>query len=207
MTTEQLAYWFLRLNGCMTITNFVVHPDFRGGQRSEVDILATRLPHRCELFTSGAPMEDHPMFVEDERVDVIIAEAKRGLCSLNGPWSKPTDETIECILYSVGVVPKALVPEVAAALYRQEEYGSDTFRVRLLAFGGQRNDGLSPDVTQLMWDEVLAFIYDRFSRYLAVKAQHEQWDDTGNCLYHLAEGCDEQQFIRIASRSLVSAST
>jgi hypothetical protein len=35
LPTEKVAYWFFRLNGCLTIENFVVHPDFdyleRGG--------------------------------------------------------------------------------------------------------------------------------------------------------------------------------
>ena len=30
--TEQVAYWFFRLNGCFTFVNFVVHPDGPGGQ-------------------------------------------------------------------------------------------------------------------------------------------------------------------------------
>ena len=36
--TENLAYWYFRLNGFLTIPNFVVHPDFGIEQRTEVDM-------------------------------------------------------------------------------------------------------------------------------------------------------------------------
>ena len=42
--TEQLAYWFFRLNGCLTIVNFLVHGERRGREGTDADILAIRLP-------------------------------------------------------------------------------------------------------------------------------------------------------------------
>jgi len=58
ISPEKVAYWFFRLNGCLTLVNFVVHPDLirRDEPRSQwtdVDILAIRFPHRKELLTSG----------------------------------------------------------------------------------------------------------------------------------------------------------
>ena len=47
MNPETIAYWFFRLNGCATITNFVVHPDRRGSQRTDVDVLAVRFPQQA----------------------------------------------------------------------------------------------------------------------------------------------------------------
>jgi hypothetical protein len=51
MNPEKIAYWFFRLNGCATITNFVVHPDRRGSQRTDVDVLAVRFPYWHEILT------------------------------------------------------------------------------------------------------------------------------------------------------------
>jgi hypothetical protein len=45
---EKVAYWYLRLNGFFQIENFVVHPERRGGQRTDADLLAIRLPFRAE---------------------------------------------------------------------------------------------------------------------------------------------------------------
>ena len=74
---EKLAYWFLRLNGCTTIENFIAHPDDMGSQRTDVDILGVRLPHRSELLTSGKPMHDHPAFTAmPRRIQIIFTEVK-----------------------------------------------------------------------------------------------------------------------------------
>lgn len=47
-TPERLAYWYFRLNGFMTIENFLVHPETGSNPRTDVDILATRFAHRRE---------------------------------------------------------------------------------------------------------------------------------------------------------------
>src|SRR2546426_644182 len=39
-----------RLNGFLTIRNFVIHPERGNDQRTDVDILGVRFPHRSELF-------------------------------------------------------------------------------------------------------------------------------------------------------------
>lgn len=55
VTPEAVGYWFFRLNGCLTTTNFVLHPDRRGPQRTDADVPAERFPHRSEL----ADTDDH----------------------------------------------------------------------------------------------------------------------------------------------------
>jgi len=92
LNPDTVAYWFFRLNGCSTITNFVVHPDRRGSQRTDVDVLAVRFPYR---------------------------------------------------------------------------------------------------------HEILAFIFDRFTKYRSQKAHHGQWDSTGSWLYALASRSTQEEFIEI----------
>jgi hypothetical protein len=51
VTAESVAYWYLRLNGCLTITNFIVHPEWRReGVGTDADILGVRFPHRREMM-------------------------------------------------------------------------------------------------------------------------------------------------------------
>ena len=61
---EKVAYWYFRLNGFLQIENFVVHPERRGGQRTDADLLAVRFPHRAErLFDSPNDImtdDEHP---------------------------------------------------------------------------------------------------------------------------------------------------
>lgn len=68
LNPESVAHWFFRLNGCATIKNFVVHPDQCGSQRTDVDVLAIRFPHRSELLTSDEPMQDHKVFDSDRKI-------------------------------------------------------------------------------------------------------------------------------------------
>lgn len=186
---EQVAYWFFRLNGCLTTVNFIVHPDLvrRAAQRTDVDVLAVRFPNRCELIKSCRPMEDHGVFRSDGKVDLIIAEVKSGRCQLNGPWTRPEARNMDRILFAIGAFPRESVPSVAKALYENQYYCDRHFRVRLFALGKEQNDQLSPQVVQLTWSEVLNFMYARFKDYRREKAQHEQWDRCGSQLYDEAQ--------------------
>lgn len=189
---EKVAYWFFRLNGCLSIVNFVVHPDLvqsddTGAQRTDVDVLAVRFPYRRELITSGRPMKDHDVFSADGKIDVIIAEVKSGRCQLNGPWLKPQKKNMHRVLFSIGAFPEEDVPAVADALYTEWHYSNEKFRVHLFALGKEKNGQLSPQVRQLTWSEVLAFMYNRFREYRREKAQHNQWDSCGKWLYQEAQ--------------------
>lgn len=202
MNPETIAYWFFRLNGCATITNFVVHPDRRGSQRTDVDVLAVRFPYRAELLTSGDPMPDHPVFNSDGKIDIIFAEVKHGPCHLNGPWTNPADKNMLRVLYAVGAFDSHRDLEVAQALYQKGCYQDDIYRVRLFALGERKNDAIIPNAVQLVWDEILAFIFDRFTRYRAQKAHHGQWDSTGRQLYALASKPTQEEFIEIVKKRM-----
>ncbi len=197
MNPETIAYWFFRLNGCATITNFVVHPDQPGSQRTDVDVLAVRFPYRGELLTSDDPMSDHRVFKSDGKIDIIFAEVKHSRCRLNRSWTNPEDENMKHVLCAVGAFNSNQVPEVAQALYKKGCYQDDIYRVRLFAVGDRKNDAIPPYAVQLEWDEILAFIFDRFTRYKDQKVQHEKWDSIGRQLYALASRRKQEEFIEI----------
>jgi len=202
MNPERIAYWFFRLNGCATITNFVIHPDRRGSQRTDVDVLAIRFPHRAELLTSGDPMPDHSVFNSDGSIDIIFAEVKHGFCRLNGPWTNPSDENMQRVLFAVGAFDLSRVVEVAQALYHQGIYQDDIYRVRLFAMGERKNDAILSAAVQLTWDEILKFIFERFTSYQAQKSHHSQWDSTGTWLYDLASRQTREEFIETVRASM-----
>jgi len=63
---EDVASWYFRLNGFLTIPGFVVHPDQRRRfPRTEADLLGVRFPFSRE-WISTRQMEDDPLLT---RVD------------------------------------------------------------------------------------------------------------------------------------------
>ncbi len=64
---EELAYWYLRLNGFFPITNFVIHRSSEVDYPSDCDVIAVRPPHVfeeiggqsedwCEILFSNIPL-------------------------------------------------------------------------------------------------------------------------------------------------------
>jgi hypothetical protein len=180
---EKLAYWFFRLNGCLFLENFLIHHEIRGREGTEVDMLSVRFPYRQELLLSGNAMPDHPIFNSDGQIDIIFAESKKGLCSINESWLDPEKHNMERILYAVGALPPDNVDDVSKILYKENYYNSSQYRIRLFAIGENRNSELSNSILQLEWPEVLFFIRDRFLFYWRHKTQHRQWDSVGQRLF------------------------
>jgi hypothetical protein len=97
-------------------------------------------------------------------------------------------------------VPSTRWIEAAAAdIYRAGFHRSDTLRIRLVAVWRDRSEDLAaayPEVTQLLWAEMLAFIWYRFHRYRQQKTQVDQWDPEGRKIKRLADQSnDAEDFI------------
>ena len=100
---EQLASWYLRLNGYLTVPNFILHPNTPGSERTEADLLAVRFPYSREV--AGSLIErDDTLSCQDERIDFIIAEVKSGVCCLNGPWIKSKAGNMQYVLKWFGMI-------------------------------------------------------------------------------------------------------
>ncbi|MGX9179122.1 hypothetical protein [Mesorhizobium sp. BHbdii] len=193
---EKVAYWYFRLNGFLQVENFIVHPERRGGQRTDADLLAVRFPFRAErLFDDpNDVMADdvQQLALSGDLIDVVIAEVKTNqLCSLNGPWTRQDRQNVHRVLAAIGCLPPDRIEPAAANIYRAGFHSSDSpFRIRLVAVGRDRSEDLAaayPEVTQLIWAEMLAFIWDRFQRYRQQKKQVDQWDSEGRKIKRLAD--------------------
>lgn len=186
IASERLAHWFFRLNGFLSTSNFVVHADEGVGQRTDVDVLAVRFPHRAE--NQIRPMADHPLLVDPVRLQVVLAETKRTVCRLNQAWTDPARGNLERVLSALGVFPAAQVAEVAAGLYGTGGWSSETCSVRLVVLGERSNLDLArrlPSVPQFLWrTDVLPFIHERFWSYRAEKRMHPQWDPDAHALFN-----------------------
>lgn len=189
--SERLAHWFFRLNGFLTISNFVVHVDEGVGQHTDVDVLGVRFPHRAE--NQIRPMPDHRSFAGDARMQIVLAETKRALCRLNRAWTEPARGNLERILSAAGFMAPAQLPAVAASLYERGFWSEEGVSVRLVTVGGEHNRDLArryPTVEQLFWlDDVLPFIHERFWAYRNEKRMHPQWDADAHALFNTVMEC------------------
>jgi hypothetical protein len=175
---EAVANWYFRLNGCLTTVNFVLHPIHSGSQRTDADILAVRFPFRHERDLE----DDLPFKAAANRIDVMIAEVKRGECSLNGPWKD--HENLGYALGAIGFSPET--SEMSTNLTNYGKHLDDRHRIRLFAIGRSTSDRLPDGVVQILWEQVASFIYERFSTNRYMKADHDQWDNYGKKLFALA---------------------
>ncbi|TKD21868.1 MAG: hypothetical protein E5W98_32405 [Mesorhizobium sp.] len=207
---EKVAYWYFRLNGYLQIENFVVHPEGRGSQRTDADILAVRFPHRAErLFDDADDVmldDEQQLSISRTLIDVVIAEVKANQpCTLNGPWTQSDRHNVHRVLAAIGCLPSDRIDKAAADIYGSGIHVSDLgFRVRLVAVGRDRSNDLAtayPDVTQLIWAEMLAFVWDRFYKYRRQKTQVDQWDQQGRKIKDLADRSrDARDFIDVVLR-------
>ena len=188
LRSEDLAYWYLRLNGFLSIQNFIVHPDGGSNQETDVDLMAVRFPFRAENLVR--PMRDDRPFVGIRQPYVAFTEVKAGRCSLNGPWTNPERQNMLRVLAALGAFTRKENEWIASELYGQGFFQNQLYRVSLLCFGAERNDELAetfPKVPQLIWSEVLLFIFNRFGEYKRQKKSNGQWDQTGKLLWKKAE--------------------
>ena len=201
---EKVAYWYFRLNGFLQIENFVVHPQRHGSQRTDADLLAVRFPYRAErLFDDPQDImsdDEAGLSLSADQIEVVIAEVKTNQpCTLNGPWTREDHQNVHRVLAAIGCLPPDHIGKAASDIYKTGIHNSELgLRVRLVAVGASRNDDLGatyPEVTQLVWPEMLAFIWDRFRTFRRQKTQVDQWDKQGRLLKRIADGSrDAQEF-------------
>jgi len=186
---EAPSYWYFRLNGFLTIPDFVVHPENRRDFGTDIDILGVRFPYRAELFSK--PMKDDAVFTRiADRPYFIVAEVKKTLCDLNGPWTKPEKTNMHKLLRAIGVCRERTVDKVAASLYDKGYFSNTRFYMSLFCVGKARNSSIReryPDVPQVTWDAILRFIFTRLSDYRDEKSWHDRWDHNGQNLWDCME--------------------
>ena len=143
------------------------------------------------------PDDTQRLALSDTCIDVVIVEIKKNeACTLNGPWTDASRQNVHRVLAAIGCLPPELIDQAAHDLYRTGLHGSDTLRVRFIAVGREGNTDIQetyPEVTQLIWTEMLAFMWDRFRRYRRQKTQVDQWDGAGKKIKKSADECKKSR--------------
>ena len=192
ITQEKIAYWFFRLNGCFTFENFVVHPESRGPQKTDIDIIALRFPYRQELKTSDHPMKDHQIFHDqDNHASVFFVEVKRNRGSINPSWRNP--QNMQSVLNAIGVLHNKNIKTASETLCRDYKFRQKEVSISFVKVG--KTCSSNHDIPLLTWDEILRWIHSRYVDYKEQKADHEQWDGIGTDLYELATEKSADAFV------------
>jgi hypothetical protein len=184
--TDQVAYWYFRLNGCIAMTNVLMHRDIHG-QATEVDVLGVRFPQRQELKLAGPPMlDDESVFPPDGKADIVLAEVKKTWYQINKSWTDQGKNNILRMLYFLGALGENEVESAAEELRVSGRYQNRSTRARLFAIGERPGDPPPEHTEILTWDRILSFTHDRLVEYWKYKRDHDRWDQCGKCLYDTA---------------------
>lgn len=186
---EHVVYWYFRLNGCFTFTNFFLHHQDTANTMTEFDLVAVRFPYRIELDKApqGA-MVDDPLFTELSNsgyVEVFIVDSKytSSVPKPNPSWLR-SDDVYREILKRTGVFPESeIVNNVAPALSGNGTYKDETRHIRVRVCIVAKTMGLVPKAQILSFeDTVLPFIYNRFRKYAPQKSNVGTWELGGRNL-------------------------
>ena len=164
---EELAYWYLRLNGCFPLADFVMHRGVTLEYTSDCDVLAVRPPYVSEEI-GGQPDDWDPklsQFFKDECTLGIICEAKTSAYELEKLFKAPN------LTYSVrrlGLVAKA--DEAAYELTNQ--LSSDPSKgVRFLKMLVANEAVQNKRFFCITFEDVRSFLRSRFQKYKESKFQ------------------------------------
>lgn len=119
--SERLAFWFLPLNGFLSIPNFIElleGPRDSGtySQQTGVGVLCVRFPQRAK--SRGRPMPDHDFFLAERRPMVVPFRVKTERFGLNGPWTNSGLQNLQKVLTAGGFRPVDQVDGMADTRHR-----------------------------------------------------------------------------------------
>jgi hypothetical protein len=128
---EELASLYLRLNGYF-VSGFIVHGQDNSPQsnRTQVDILALRLPHNSEEEREVGPSEQ--LQTSSIHTDILICEVKGGKQDLQfNPSLRDDPDAVRSVLRWIGAFEEKkveeLVPRVSDILSPRDLHSPDSF--------------------------------------------------------------------------------
>ena len=184
--SEELAYWYFRLNGFFGNQNFLIHKKLHHrGNATEVDYLGVRFMHRKELSEPGSSeyFEDDNesklfKYYNKQKIKgniyVCIGEVKKGQPEINGPLLK--DNSLKQLLLSLGCVHKKAIPKVIKKLLTNGFCCINRYYITFVLIGEYDNSDVIPyKIPVITWNEIKSFIYKRFKEGKTEKSDIYYW--------------------------------
>ena len=164
-----LVQAYLRVHGYFTVSEYPILEAIRHGDHrvaTDIDILAVRFPHACQLVPRQGRREDDDvelavpdaaLAVPHDRVDMIIGEVKVGAAELNRAATNPA--VLRAALMRFGCCDHRDTNRVVDALLRT---GCTTnpagHNVRMVAFGSTPPSHPHPPYQVILLRDVLRFL-------------------------------------------------
>ena len=177
---EEVASWYFRLNGFLQIPGFVLHSDQPNRAITDADLLGARFPHSQESLRGIRMADDRWMAraTYPNQILITITEVKVGHCHVNGPWTDRASGGMERVIRRIGFAPDEMTREITESLYNTLHWQNDDYRVQYVCVGQQTNHELTRryrELQQLTWEDVAAFLWERFSSFGAIKGAPQSW--------------------------------
>ncbi|RLI76019.1 hypothetical protein DRO97_01925 [Archaeoglobales archaeon] len=126
---EELAYWYLRLNGFFIISNFVLHTENKT-MRGDADLLAIRLPGTVEYIgRREVSFDDEGLFeyIDKNKIVGVIAEVKAGFKNSSDKLNIFTDKNkLKKALHRLGMYEEG---DEEDTRYKKERNGYQVLKV------------------------------------------------------------------------------
>jgi hypothetical protein len=109
---------------------------------------------------------------------------------------------MQYVLQAIGAFEASALKVIAESLYETCVFEDQHRRIELLAVGSRRNEEYArerPHLDQLLFADMLSFVYGRFYEFRMQKRDHKQWDDVGRYLYEQTE-YGRPEFISVVLR-------
>lgn len=202
ITSGRLAYWYFRLNGFLSIENFIVHRGLNMDEHfTDIDFLGVRFCHRKELFDQRANT-----FLEDDnesnlfkynakdRIYIVFTEIKRGACSINRSWIN-NPELFPNLLNAIGIIKPSKISKIAKDLQLKGYVNINRYFISFASVGSYNNPELIPyeKIPIITWDEIISFIYKRVQENKRLKINMQEWgvNSDGINLFSLARNSEK----------------
>jgi hypothetical protein len=215
ISSENLVYWYFRLNGFLGNNNFIIHRTLENGEHvTDLDFVGVRFQHRKELYDDSTEfMRDdyssslfNPKYKDKDFICIVEAKASRP--SINSSWLET--ENLNQVFLSVGLLNPKRLPKIVEQLRKK---GSCTYNryyisfIAIASFKPRINAGSRSNIINkipvITWEEVLTFIYGRFKKYNRVKSQMNEWGNSeGQQLKIIVD--DSQDFNEFCKRIINS---
>lgn len=175
-SSEELVYWYLRLNGFFPLTNFVAHRHSAALHRTDIDLLAVRFPHVFEEV-GGQPGDWDPFLTVHlpfERVVAVICEVKTGAFERKEIFRA---EQVKPAVARLGIWEQARVDAIAGQLHVEASVASSEGVVCKLLVTEETSE--SESYLNRTMQDLEAFVDERIARYPFEKYGARMFFSTG----------------------------